>query len=81
MIGKTAVMDACAPGTLGGTYGGNPVSCAAALANIAYLESENLIERSAQMGEVIRSRFLQMQAKCDLIAKPSHRTYTIYFLF
>lgn len=68
VIGKAEIMDACAPGTLGGTYGGNPVSCAAALANISYIEDQKLVERSAQMGEVIQARFRRIQEQCSLVA-------------
>ncbi len=68
VVGKAEVMDACAPGTLGGTYGGNPVSCTAALANIAYLEDQKLIERSAALGEVIQARFRSIQERCGLVA-------------
>lgn len=68
VLGKAAVMDAVTPGTLGGTYGGNPVACAGALANIAYLEDHNLIARSALMGETIVQRFRAIQKKCGLIA-------------
>lgn len=68
VIGKAALMDACAPGTLGGTYGGNPVSCAAALANIAYLEEQKLVERSAVLGQQIQARFKQIQERCPLVA-------------
>lgn len=68
VVGKAAVMDAVTPGTLGGTYGGNPVACAGALANIAYLEEHRLIERSEQLGGTIRQRFLRLQEACPLIA-------------
>ena len=41
------------PGGLGGTYGGNPVACAAALAVLEVIEQENLLERSNQIGQTI----------------------------
>lgn len=68
VIGKAKIMDACQPGTLGGTYGGNPVSCAASLAVLKLMERDNLPQRAAQLGEIITSRFRQMQEKCSLIA-------------
>jgi 4-aminobutyrate aminotransferase / (S)-3-amino-2-methylpropionate transaminase / 5-aminovalerate transaminase len=68
VIGKAAVMDACLPGTLGGTYGGNPLSCAASLAVIDIMQRDNLPQRAAQMGELIQARFRQIQSKCALVA-------------
>jgi 4-aminobutyrate aminotransferase/(S)-3-amino-2-methylpropionate transaminase len=49
-------MDATKPGGLGGTYGGNPVACAAALAVIEVLIDEKLPERSAKLGARARAR-------------------------
>jgi 4-aminobutyrate aminotransferase/(S)-3-amino-2-methylpropionate transaminase len=46
VIGEAEIMDAAAPGTLGGTYGGNPVSCAASLAAIKFMEEANLNDRA-----------------------------------
>ncbi|MEQ8771120.1 MAG: aspartate aminotransferase family protein [Phycisphaerales bacterium] len=57
VIGSGAVMDKVTPGTLGGTYGGNPVACAAALATIRRMEELSLNERAAHTGAVIRERF------------------------
>lgn len=68
VIGRASLMDACQPGTLGGTYGGNPISCAAALAAIDLLEKQNLPARAAQLGPVIEARFRAIQAKCAHIA-------------
>ncbi|WP_198521846.1 4-aminobutyrate--2-oxoglutarate transaminase [Sagittula sp. P11] len=63
VIGRADVMDAMAPGGLGGTYGGNPVACAAALAAIEAIESEGLLARSTAMGEAMRARFADMGAR------------------
>ncbi len=68
VVGKADIMDAALPGTIGGTYGGNPVACASALATIALMESEKLNERAAKLGEKIRGRFASLQRKCDLVA-------------
>lgn len=57
VIGKAEVMDKATPGTLGGTYGGNPVSCAAALATIRRMEELNLNARGKKIGDVVRERF------------------------
>ena len=45
------IMGKAWPGSQGGTYGGNPVSCAAALATIDVIERENLVENAATMGQ------------------------------
>ncbi len=63
VIGRAEVMDALAPGGLGGTYGGNPVACAAALAAIEAIESEGLLARSTALGQTFRARFAEMGAR------------------
>ena len=57
VTGRAEVMDAVAPGGLGGTYGGNPVSCAAALATLDAFEEEGLFDRATALGERLTSRF------------------------
>jgi 4-aminobutyrate aminotransferase/(S)-3-amino-2-methylpropionate transaminase len=56
LIGKAAIMDAPDPGGLGGTYGGNPVSCAAALAVLDVIGEERLCERANVIGAKMISR-------------------------
>lgn len=63
VIGRADAMDALAPGGLGGTYGGNPVACAAALAAIEAIEAEGLLARSTAMGEAMRARLSDMGAR------------------
>lgn len=63
VVGRAEVMDALAPGGLGGTYGGNPVACAAALAAIEAIESEGLLARSTALGETLRARFAEIGAR------------------
>lgn len=63
VIGKQEVMDAAAPGTIGGTYIGNPVACAASLATIKYMEDIKLNEKAQHVGDTIRNRFEAMKAK------------------
>ena len=63
IIGRAEVMDALAPGGLGGTYGGNPVACAAALAAIEAIEAEGLNDRSLALGALFRDRFAEMGAR------------------
>ncbi|MFG0243958.1 MAG: aspartate aminotransferase family protein [Phycisphaerales bacterium JB054] len=57
VLGRASVMDRVTPGTLGGTYGGNPVACAAALATIDKMESLDLNARGEHCGRKIRERF------------------------
>lgn len=63
VIGRADVMDAMDPGGLGGTYGGNPVACAAALAAIDAIEQEGLLARSLELGETFRARFAEIGAR------------------
>jgi 4-aminobutyrate aminotransferase-like enzyme len=60
-------MDAGHVGAVGGTYVGNPVAQAAALAVLDVIEDEGLVERSAQLGEMIRSRMLTWQERWPAI--------------
>jgi 4-aminobutyrate aminotransferase/(S)-3-amino-2-methylpropionate transaminase len=68
VVGKAEIVDAALPGTLGGTYGGNPVACAAALATIAVMEREQLLERAMVVGDRVRAAFLALQKRCSLVA-------------
>ncbi|QUJ75950.1 4-aminobutyrate--2-oxoglutarate transaminase [Sulfitobacter albidus] len=63
VIGRSDVMDAMEPGGLGGTYGGNPVACAAALAAIDAIAHENLLGRSTAMGDKLKARFAEIGAR------------------
>jgi 4-aminobutyrate aminotransferase/(S)-3-amino-2-methylpropionate transaminase len=68
VIGKASVMDAAAPSTVGGTYGGNPVCCAAALAAIGIMERENLNQRANEIGRKIRAVFEELRQGTNLVA-------------
>jgi len=61
VVGKSDIMDAPLPGGLGGTYGGSPVACAAALAVLEVIEEENLITRSNQIGALFNEQLSQLQ--------------------
>jgi 4-aminobutyrate aminotransferase/(S)-3-amino-2-methylpropionate transaminase len=63
VTGRADVLEAPQVGGLGGTYGGNPLACAAALAVLDAMESERIPARAAQMGERIRARFCQWAAR------------------
>ncbi len=56
VIGKAEIMDAPAPGGLGGTYGGSPVACAAALTVLDIIKEENLVHRANVIGELFELR-------------------------
>jgi 4-aminobutyrate aminotransferase/(S)-3-amino-2-methylpropionate transaminase len=60
-------MDAPQPGEIGGTYGGNPLSCAAALAVLDIIEKDKLVERSNKLGELMKIRLEEMQKKYSII--------------
>ncbi|MFM7783898.1 MAG: aminotransferase class III-fold pyridoxal phosphate-dependent enzyme, partial [Gammaproteobacteria bacterium] len=62
VVGRAEVMDAPAPGGLGGTYAGNPVACAAACAVIDLILEERIPERSAAMGERFRAHVAALAA-------------------
>ena len=56
MTGRAEIMDASHAGGLGGTYGGNPIACAAALAAIDAFENDGLIERAREIGGILKDR-------------------------
>jgi 4-aminobutyrate aminotransferase/(S)-3-amino-2-methylpropionate transaminase len=63
VLGKAEIMDAPAEGGVGGTYVGNPVAQAAAVAVLDVIEEEGLVERSAALGETMRSRMEAWQSR------------------
>ena len=67
VIGKAHIMDSCKPSTIGGTYPGNPVCCAAALATIEYMEEININALGEKVGNIVRLRFTEMKAKFGAI--------------
>ena len=67
VVGRAEIMDAPSPGTLGGTYSGNPVACAAALAVLDLYEKEDLAARSREIGHVVTQRFLKLQERFPMI--------------
>ena len=67
VVGRAEIMDAPEPGGLGGTYAGNPVACAAALAVLDVIEEEGLIERANKLGEVIRPGLARMAQRNDTV--------------
>jgi 4-aminobutyrate aminotransferase/(S)-3-amino-2-methylpropionate transaminase len=67
VIGKAEIMDAPGDSAIGGTYVGNPVAQAAALAVLDIFEEEGLSERAAVIGETIRARMLSWQDRWDAV--------------
>jgi 4-aminobutyrate aminotransferase/(S)-3-amino-2-methylpropionate transaminase len=67
VVGKAEVMDKPIPGSIGGTYVGNPVACAAALAVLDAIEEEGLMERAEHIGALLKEGFLRLQEKYELI--------------
>jgi len=68
VMGKAAIMDACKPSTIGGTYPGNPVCCAASLATLNYMEQIDINALGRQVGDIVRHRFeLFQQAEAILL--------------
>ncbi|MEO8313734.1 MAG: 4-aminobutyrate--2-oxoglutarate transaminase [Pseudomonadota bacterium] len=68
LIGRESLFRAVEPGGLGGTYGGSPVGCAAALAVLDVVEQEGLVERAISLGFRIRQRFDAWSLREDLLA-------------
>lgn len=66
VIGRAELMDKAAPGGLGGTYAGSPVSCAAALATLQVIEDEDLPARAMSLGERVTARLREFEARADL---------------
>src|SRR5689334_5593021 len=69
VTGRAELMDAPHPGGLGGTFGGNPVSCAAACAVLDALADPGFRERADEIAELVRSRLDELAAKHDLIGE------------
>ncbi|MEP7281107.1 MAG: 4-aminobutyrate--2-oxoglutarate transaminase [Rubrivivax sp.] len=66
VTGKAAIMDAPAPGGLGGTYAGSPVACAAAHAVLDVIESEGLCAKAEALGELLRGELQAIAASPEL---------------
>jgi 4-aminobutyrate aminotransferase / (S)-3-amino-2-methylpropionate transaminase / 5-aminovalerate transaminase len=69
ITGRAELMDSVHVGGLGGTYGGNPIAAAAALAVLDKIEREQLLDRSMRTGETIMQRFAAMQERFPQIGE------------
>jgi 4-aminobutyrate aminotransferase len=63
VTGPSEVMDAVEPGGLGGTFGGNPLACAAAIAVLEEVQRPEFLARARELGETIRARLEQLAAR------------------
>ncbi|HXB86620.1 4-aminobutyrate--2-oxoglutarate transaminase, partial [Mycobacterium sp.] len=67
VTGRAEIMDAPHTSGIGGTFGGNPVACAAALATIDTIEADGLLERARQIERLMKDRLFALQAADDRI--------------
>ena len=67
VTGRAEIMDAPHSSGVGGTFGGNPVACAAALATIDTIEADGLLERARQIERLMKDRLFALQAADDRI--------------
>lgn len=63
VVGRADVVDAPPPGALGGTFGGNPLACAAALAVLDVIEKEDLLDRAGKLGRLLKHRLDAMSKR------------------
>ncbi|KUM03266.1 4-aminobutyrate--2-oxoglutarate transaminase [Chromobacterium subtsugae] len=69
LTGRAEMMDAPAPGGLGGTYAGNPLAVAAALAVLDVIESEKLLERAQRLGDALKEKLNGLKTAVPQIAE------------
>jgi 4-aminobutyrate aminotransferase/(S)-3-amino-2-methylpropionate transaminase len=67
VTGRADIMDAVHVGGLGGTYGGNPVACAAALGAMKTIEEQDLVAKARAIGDVMLPRLREMQTRYPII--------------
>jgi 4-aminobutyrate aminotransferase / (S)-3-amino-2-methylpropionate transaminase / 5-aminovalerate transaminase len=67
VTGRAEIMDSVHASGLGGTYGGNPVACAAALATIETIERDGLVDRARHIGDLMLPRLRALQDKYDVV--------------
>ncbi|WP_323120502.1 4-aminobutyrate--2-oxoglutarate transaminase [Burkholderia alba] len=68
VVGRADVMDAAAPGGLGGTYAGNPLAVAAAHAVLDVIDEEKLVERAVTLGDALKAKLVALQPDVPQIA-------------
>jgi len=67
VVGRAEILDSAPPGSIGGTYGGNPLACAAALAVFDIFEKEKLVEAAGRIGQRVQARFDALRDQLDLV--------------
>jgi 4-aminobutyrate aminotransferase/(S)-3-amino-2-methylpropionate transaminase len=69
VTGRAEIMDSVHAGGLGGTYGGNPIACAAALGAIESIEQDNLVERAAHIGQIMNESLTALATRYPVIGE------------
>jgi 4-aminobutyrate aminotransferase / (S)-3-amino-2-methylpropionate transaminase / 5-aminovalerate transaminase len=69
VTGRAEVMESVHAGGIGGTFGGNPLACVAALAVLDTIERDGLLARAERIGELMTSRLREMAERSDLIGE------------
>lgn len=69
VVGRAEVLDGPGPGGVGGTYGGNPVACAAAMAVLDIFEDEQLVEKGNRLGAAVAAHFSRLAEKHELVGE------------
>jgi 4-aminobutyrate aminotransferase / (S)-3-amino-2-methylpropionate transaminase / 5-aminovalerate transaminase len=69
VTGTAEIMDSVHPGGLGGTYGGNPLACRAALAVLEIIEEEGFLARAEELGRRVRSELTRLSDKYQVIGE------------
>lgn len=67
VVGKKDIMDSVHTSGIGGTYGGNPVACAAALAVFDIFDTENLLDQAKTLGNRLKKRLMQFKEEYEVI--------------
>ncbi len=67
VLGKKEIMDAMPDSSIGGTYVGNPICCAAGAAVMDVIHEEKLLDKANKLGSLMKNRFSVIQEKCDLV--------------
>lgn len=67
IVAREEIMESILPGTIGGTYCGNPLACAAAIKTIEIMERDNLAKRSLEIGEKVQAVYKKWMDKYDVI--------------
>ena len=66
-IGKKDIMDTVDIGGIGGTFGGNPLSCVAALKTLEVIEKNKLVDRAANLGQIVKGRLNALKEECEIV--------------